>query len=108
MRFTSVLCFTEFEVSPVRTLTLSACPNISAAARSNLSERTLKRLLAQAVIFETDSSSFCVSVGGIAVLDDPDFCSELVEAEVAAEVYNKLELLGQSLFPIVVFCPYEF
>jgi hypothetical protein len=38
---------------------------------------------------------FCIfKPGGIAIFDDPDFCSELVEAEVAAEVYNKLELLG--------------
>lgn len=62
----------EFGASAVKRLTISSCPNITLSARAALSS------------------------GGVVVMDDPEFCSELVEAEVAAEVYNKLELLAMA------------
>jgi len=52
------------------TLCVSACYNISAQARSHIKQ--------------------C----GVLVCDDVEFCGEIVEAEVALEVYDKLQLLA--------------
>ncbi len=88
----------DFSASNVRHLTLSACPNITDGKRAALAERTLclQLSLGRILTFSVPSKQRACVLGGVQIFDDPEFCSELVEAEVAAEVYSKLELLAMA------------